>query len=86
MLLQGPASSPEHDFVLEVLRLFGRARSSESRYQHDQALGAVLSLPPDQLRSLRALLLLGRIYMEMLDYDKARRSFPTTLLSVLLTH
>lgn len=68
-------ASPESEYVLDILRKFGKAVACESNFEHEQALQPLLGLPMDQQRSLFCLLLLGRIHMEMLQYEKVGQRF-----------
>lgn len=63
------------NWLRSIYRGFGKATSAMSRFDCLTCIKSVLSLPAEQQRSPRAILLLGRAHFESLDYAKAEQAF-----------
>ncbi|GAA5933128.1 anaphase promoting complex subunit CDC27 [Sporobolomyces koalae] len=62
-------------YVTSILRGFAQASVALSRYENSKVIQALVSLPVDQQRSVKCLVLSGRAHFEALDYEKAEESF-----------
>ena len=59
------------EWVRDIMRRFGLATALLSRYDCAKAVNVIESMPPEQRKSWRAVLMLGRAHFETLDYEEA---------------
>ncbi|GAA6063052.1 hypothetical protein JCM10212_001115 [Sporobolomyces blumeae] len=69
------ARQEAEDYAVSLLRGFGKAVVHQAKYENAKVLESVASLPIEQQRSSRGLVLVGRAHFEALNYDKAEKAF-----------
>ncbi|GAA5885393.1 hypothetical protein JCM16303_006032 [Sporobolomyces ruberrimus] len=76
--LAGPpdlARQEAEDYVTVMLRGFGAAAIAQSKYENNKVVEALGSLPLEQQRSAKCLIMLARAHFESLNYEKAEKAF-----------
>ncbi|GAA5951706.1 hypothetical protein JCM3765_003089 [Sporobolomyces pararoseus] len=73
--LTDAARQEAEDYVTLVLRGFGGAAVAQSKYENFRVVGSLATLPIEQQRSARCLIMLARAHSESLNYEKAEKAF-----------
>lgn len=74
--LPDPARQEAEDYVTSLLRGFGKAAVAQSKYENLKVVDALSSLPLEQQRSTKCLIMSGRAHFEALNYEKVSFPFP----------
>ncbi|KAM0792147.1 hypothetical protein ACM66B_004846 [Microbotryomycetes sp. NB124-2] len=73
--LSEAAVQDAEEYVVNVLRSFGRAAASAAKFESAKCIEACQALPVEQQKTWRAHVFAAKAHMELLNYGKAEKSY-----------